>query len=200
MEEDRLRAHLAAEDEDEKGTEALMKRLLKARVILVGGMVTDRMARRITAQALVLRSDGATEPATVYVNSPGGSADAGFAIFDILRHVGYPVRTVVHGLCASAAVLIALAAPQQHRFALPHARFLLHQPSSSFYGSASDIAINAEEIVRLKRRYNAIVAEETGRDAEQITRDADRDFWLSATQALEYGLVGRIVRTVGELG
>jgi ATP-dependent Clp protease protease subunit len=110
------------------------------------------------------------------------------------------VRTIVTGLCASAAVLIQLSAPRERRFSLPNARFLLHQPSTLVQGSASDIEINAEEIVKLRERYNQIVAAETGKKADQVTKDADRDFWLSPQEAQTYGLVGKIVSSYSEIG
>jgi hypothetical protein len=109
-------------------------------------------------------------------NSPGGHADSGFAIYDFMRFVKPPVRTIVTGMCASAAVLPFLAVGKERRYSLPNARFLLHQPSTMVMGSASDVAINAEEIVKLRERYNAIVGQETGKSVEQVTSDADRDF------------------------
>lgn len=190
---------MLAEDRHERENESLTKRVLKARVILVSEVVTDRVARRLIERALVMQDDEPKKPITVYINSPGGSADSGFAIFDILRFLRCPVRIVVSGLCASAAVLIYVAATRSHRFSLPNSRFLLHQPSTEIFGAASDIAIDAEEIVKLRERYNQIIAEETGRSLEHVTRDADRNFWLSAPQAVEYGLVGKIVKSFDEL-
>ena len=162
-------------------------------------VVTDKLARRVTAQLLVLQGDSDSAPITVYNNSPGGSADSAFAIYDMLRFVKPPVRTVVTGLCASAAVLIYLAPPKDRRFALPNARFLVHQPSTTVMGDASDIMIGAKEILNLRDRYNQIAARETGKTAEQVTKDADRDFWLSSEEARAYGLVGRIVQSHAEL-
>jgi len=189
-----------AEDEDEREERAgILRRLLKARSILVSETVTDRTARKVQTQLILLQQEDETSPVTVYINSPGGSADSGFAIYDALRFFRPPVRTIVTGLCASAAVLIHLAAPRERRYALPHARFLLHQPSTIVVGSASDIQISAEEIVRLRERYNRIVAQETGKTVEQVTKDADRDFWLSPEEALQYGLVGRILKSHAEL-
>jgi len=190
---------MSDEERDERDS-SLMKRLLKARTVLVSEVVTDKLARRVQAQALIMNDDDTAKPITVYINSPGGSADSGFAIYDALRFVKPPVRTVVTGLCASAAVVIYLATAKERRFSTPNSRFLLHQPSTRVMGSASDIAISAEEIVKLRERYNSIVAAETGRTLDQVTKDADRDFWLSPGQAKEYGLVGKIVKSIGELG
>ncbi len=189
-----------AEDEEEKEERGgLFRRLLKTRSILLSEVVTDRMARRVQAQLILMQQDDEKAPITVYINSPGGSADSGFAIYDALRFFKPPVRTVVTGLCASAAVMIYLAAPRERRYSLPNARFLLHQPSTMVLGSASDIKISAEEIVKLRERYNQIVAQETGKSPEQVTQDADRDFWLSPEEASKYGLVGKIVKNYGEL-
>ncbi len=191
---------LMAENKDDKeAPDSLGRRLLKTRTILVSEVVSDKLARAVTAQLLLMQEDDAAKPITVYVNSPGGSADSGFAIFDILRFVKPPIRTVVTGLSASAAILIGLAAKREHRYGLPNSRFLLHQPSTSVFGSATDISINAEEILKLRQRYNEIVAEETGRKVDKVTQDADRDFWLDAGGALDYGLVGKIIKGIDEV-
>ncbi|MHC4607200.1 MAG: ClpP family protease [Planctomycetota bacterium] len=186
-------------EKDDKEPEGLMKRMLKARTILVSDVITDKLARQLTSQVLLMQEDDREKPITVYVNSPGGSADSGFAMFDILRFVKPPVRTIVTGLCASAAVMVYLAPKKNARYALPNSRFLLHQPSTMVLGSASDIAITAEEIVKLKKRYNEIVAEETGKTEDVVSRDADRDFWLTAEEAKEYGLVGNVIASHGDL-
>jgi ATP-dependent Clp protease, protease subunit len=189
------------EGEDrEAGGGLLLKHLLKARAILLSEPVTDKLSRRITAQLLALQAEDEKAPITVYINSPGGSVDSGFAIYDMLRFVKPPVRTVVSGLCASAAVLIYLAPPKERRLSLPNGRFLLHQPSTAVMGDASDIAISAKEILALRIRYNEIVGKETGKTVEQVTKDADRDFWLSAEEAQKYGLVGKIVQSFGDIG
>jgi ATP-dependent Clp protease, protease subunit len=189
------------EREEKPGKEdgALLKHLFKARTIFVEEQVSDTLAKKVHAQLIIMQSMDDKSPITVYVNSPGGSADSGFAIYDFMRFVKPPVRTVVAGLCASAAVMIYLAAPRERRFSMPNSRFLLHQPSTMMWGSASDIAINAEEIIKLRERYNEIVGAETGKTAEQVTKDADRDFWMSPLQAKEYGLVGKVVKSITEI-
>ncbi|HLF92142.1 MAG TPA: ATP-dependent Clp protease proteolytic subunit [Planctomycetota bacterium] len=193
-----------AEDDDEKekngGDGNLLKQLLKTRAIQVYEPISDKIARKVHSQLLLMQQQDEKAPITVYVNSPGGAADSGFAIYDALRYFKPPVRTVVNGLCASAAVMVFLAAPKERRFSLPNSRFLLHQPSTFVQGSASDIEISAEEIVKLRQRYNQIVSAETGKSADQVTRDADRDFWLSPEEAKQYGLVGKVVKSIGELG
>ena len=188
-------------DKDEKDESlGAMKMMLKARSILCSEVVTDKLARKVQSQLILMQQEDEKSIITVYINSPGGSADSGFAIYDALRFFKPPVRTVVNGLCASAAVMIYLAASKDKRYATPNARFLLHQPSTMVMGSASDIRITAEEIVKLRERYNQIVAVETGKKADTVTEDADRDFWLSPEEAQKYGLVGKIIKEFGELG
>ena len=193
---------LADDDkEDKDGAEGgMMKRLLKARSILVFEAISDKLARRVQTQLILLQQEDEKAPITVYINSPGGSADSGFAIYDSLRFFKPPVRTVVNGLCASAAVMVYLAAPKERRFSLPNSRFLLHQPSTMGQGSASDIQITAEEIVKLRVRYNEIVGKECGKTMDQVTKDADRDFWLSPEEAKTYGLAGKVIKSIGDLG
>ncbi len=181
------------EDKEGSGDKGLSAKLLKSRTVLVSEVISDKLYRRVVTTLVLLEQDNCTAPINVYVNSPGGSADSGFAIYDVLRFIRSPIRTLCSGLCASAAVLIYLAAPRERRFSLPHSRFLLHQPSTQLFGAASDIEINANEILRLRESYNQIVSQETGRTVESITKDADRDFWLSAIQGLEYGLVGKVI-------
>jgi ATP-dependent Clp protease protease subunit len=190
---------LSEQDEDKEGDKGLTAKMLKARTILVSEVVSDKLYRRVVSQLVLLEQDNPTATINVYVNSPGGSADSGFAVYDMLRFVRSPIRTVCTGLCASAAVLIYLSAPRERRYSLPNSRFLLHQPSTQLFGAASDIEINANEILRLRESYNRIVSEQTGRPVDQITRDSDRDFWLSAANAVEYGLVGRIVTKSEEM-
>ena len=190
-----------ADDKEDKGdSPGMLKMMLKSRSILCSEVVTDRLARKVHSQLILMQQEDEKTPITVYINSPGGSADSGFAIYDAIRFFKPPVRTVVNGLCASAAVMIYLAAPKDRRYSTPNSRFLLHQPSTMAMGSASDIRISAEEIVKLRERYNEIVAAETGKKADQVTEDADRDFWLSPEDAAKYGLVGKIIKSYGELG
>lgn len=196
------------EDDDEGDTAVqapkagpafLDKYLLEARVLMVTGPVSDRMAQSVATRALVLEQLDPQRPITVMINSPGGSADSGFAIYDVLRFVSPPIVTVVNGLCASAAILIGLAAEKNRRFTMPGSRFLIHQPSTGAQGSASDLDITAREILKMRERYNRIIAERTGQDAEKVLEDARRDFWLSAEESVKYGLVAKIVRKRSEI-
>jgi ATP-dependent Clp protease, protease subunit len=205
------RIWLDDEDDDENGDEpepgsgesphhrALAIRLLKSRTIIISKGVDDKLAASVIAQLRVLEEDDAKAPITFIVNSPGGSADSGFAIFDYARFVKPPVRSVVCGICASAAVMIHLAASKNNRFCTPSSRFLLHQPSMMARGQASDLEIMAAEIDRLKLYYNTIVAEETGRPIKQIEKDVHRDFWIPAPAAIEYGLVKAVVKNRAEI-
>lgn len=182
-----------------KSGDQMMRRLLRARSILIFEPISDKLAARVQTQLVLLQMLDANKPITIYINSPGGSADSGFAIYDALRFFTPPIRTVVSGLCASAAVLAQLAAPKERRYVTPNGRIMLHQPRTTMRGTASDIKIDADEMVRLRERYNSIVAEATGKSLAQVTKDCDRDFWLGADQALAYGLVGRIVKTHSEI-
>lgn len=190
------------EDEDQTRNDInprIEDRLLESRTILVGEGVSDLLYRKVAAALLVLEEKDPKAPITVLVNSPGGSADSGFAIYDLLRFTMCPVRTIANGLVASAAVLVYLAAPKGSRLSLPSSRFLLHQPSTVARGQSSDIDIAAREIIELRRRYNTIVSDVTGKPLEQVERDSERDFWLTASSAKEYGLVDRIVTRRSEV-
>jgi len=194
-EEDEEEEEKKSSDEDER----LAEKVLKTRTILISEAITDEVARRVFQQLLVLEAESSEKPITVIINSPGGEADSGFGIFDMLRFVKPPVRTLVAGLCASAAVIVFLAGDKGHRFSLPHSRFMMHQPSSASFGQASDLQIASAEIVRLRERYNRIVGEIIGKDVETVRRDADRDFWLSAEEAKGYGLVDQTVERRAEI-
>ena len=212
IEEARLHAHPGRlddeddEDDDEKKDEDKISResvlmldlLRKERTIIISEQVTPKLTQRIISQLLWL--DSASEaPIKVYINTPGGSADDGFALYDMIRFIKAPVFNICVGLNASAGTLILLGAPKERRLALPNARIMIHQPSGGGRGRASDIEITAEEILKLRQRANEIIAAETGRSVEQVEKDTDRDYWLSATRAKEYGLVSRIIRTLREI-
>ena len=186
-------------EKKEKEVEGLIKKLLDARIILVSEQITDKLAKAVTAQCILMQEIDKEKPIYVYINSPGGSADSGFAMYDILRFITPPVATICSGLCASAAVMVYLSAPIERRYSLPNSRFLLHQPSTAMIGTASDLEINAKEIIKMRERYNSIVAQETNKTVDTITQDADRDFWLSPMEAKEYGLVGNIIQSYSEM-
>jgi ATP-dependent Clp protease protease subunit len=175
------------------------KALLEARSILISGPVDDKMLRDATVRCLAMEQKDPKKPITVFINSPGGSADAGFAIYDLLRFIKPPVVTVVNGLCASAGILIHLAADKKRRFCMTESRFMIHQPSTMGRGTASDLDITAKEILKLRDRYNRIIAEQCSKTPEAVQEASRRDFWLDAGQALEYGLVHKVVKKRDEL-
>lgn len=177
----------------------LVERLIKERTILISRAINEATAERVMGSLILMEQEDSEKPITVFINSPGGAADSGFAIYDILRFVKPQVRTVCSGLCASAAIMIFLAADKGRRYSLPSSRFLLHQPFTSAFGQATDLEITAKEVLKLKDRFNAIVAEATGKSVEQISEDASRDFWLSAEEATEYHLVDKVISSRSEI-
>jgi ATP-dependent Clp protease protease subunit len=178
---------------DAKSGENLELKLLESRTILVEGPVSDKMYRAIVGRLLYLEQKDPKAEITMVVNSPGGSADSGFGIYDMMKFVSCPIRTICAGMCASAAVVIYLGGSKGKRYALPNARFLLHQPSSQFQGVASDMEIMAQEILRTRKKYAEIVAREINSNADKIEADSNRDFWLSADECRKYGLVDKVI-------
>ncbi|HEX2451434.1 MAG TPA: ATP-dependent Clp protease proteolytic subunit [Gemmatimonadales bacterium] len=188
-------------DETSRATmspDVLGERLLKARTIIISGEITQRLAASVMGQLLAMAADS-SDDITIYVNSQGGHVEAGDTIHDVIRFIKPRVRMVGTGWVASAGALIYVAAPREQRFCLPNTRFLLHQPAGGAGGTASDIEIEAKEILRMRDRLNRIFARETGQPLERIEEDTHRNFWLDATAAVRYGLVGRIVERVTEL-
>ncbi len=191
------------DDDDDKDSKkkdgGLNEQLLSTRTLIVAEEVTDSLYRKVATTLTLLERKDKSAPITVFVNSPGGSADSGFAIYDLFRFSPCPIVTVANGVVASSAVLIFLGGVQGKRVSMPNARFLLHQPSTATRGQASDIDITAKEIAKIRRRYNEIVAEVTGRNIELVEKDSDRDFWLSAKEAVDYKLANKIVNRKSDL-
>lgn len=191
------------EEEDEnkegKGSEFLGRSLIKARTILISDPVDHKLTTRVIAQLLLMDSEDAEKPIKVFINSPGGSADDGFAIYDMIRFVSPAVKVVSVGLSASAATVIMLAAEKKHRFALSNARIMIHQPSMQYYGRAEDIKRTAEQILKLRERINELYAEETGQPLDKVVEDTDRDYWMTADEALDYGLISKVITSSDEL-
>ena len=175
-------------------------RLLRQRKVLVFGAINDKVARDVTGRLLALAGEG-TDPIDLYVNSPGGHVESGDTIHDMIRFVDAeaPVRVIGTGWVASAGALIFLAGHKDRRYCLPNTRFLLHQPMGGVRGPATDIDIEAREILKMRERINQIIARETGQSMERINRDTDRNYWMSAEEAIEYGMVSKVIRTVKEL-
>ena len=177
----------------------LAQKLFKARTVIISGEIDQGVAERTMTQLLALAAESADQ-ITVFINSQGGHVEAGDTIHDMLRFIAPPVRVVGTGWVASAGALIYVAVPRKQRYCLPNTRFLLHQPAGGMGGTASDIAIEAREIVRMRERLNRIFARETGQSIERIEDDTLRNFWLDAEAAKEYGLVGKIISKQSELG
>jgi ATP-dependent Clp protease, protease subunit len=178
----------------------LEHRLLKQRKVLIFGGINDKLARDVTGRLLALASASA-EPIDVYINSPGGHVESGDTIHDMIRFVDdeAPVRVIGTGWVASAGALIFLAGKKERRFCLPQTRFLLHQPMGGVRGPAVDIDIEAKEIVKMRERLNRLIARETGQTYERVARDTDRNYWMSAEEAIAYGMLSRVISSVAEL-
>jgi ATP-dependent Clp protease protease subunit len=172
--------------------------LRKERTVLISEVVTPKLTERIITQLLWLDSQS-NDPVRVFINTPGGSADDGFAIHDLIRFIRSPVVNISVGLNASAGTIILLSVPKEKRMALPNARLMIHQPSGGARGRASDIEITAEEILRLRRRTNELIAKECNRPIEQVEEDTDRDHWMSPEEARDYGLVSRIITSMRDI-
>lgn len=194
----------AMAEEEEKGEagrkpSSVEEKLLKSRTVALFEGISPRSSRKIVTSLLVLEAEDPKAPITMLINSPGGSVDDGFAIYDAMRFVSCPVRAVCIGLAASAANIVLLGAPKGSRLSLPNTRILLHQPSTGGSGTASDLAITAREIIKTRQRLNELLAAETGQKMERIEEDTNRDFWLSAAEAKEYGLIDRVVKSRKDL-
>jgi ATP-dependent Clp protease protease subunit len=186
------------ENEKKVGFTALHQKLLETRTILLFGEIDMETARAITGQLLVLSSES-DEPIKLIINSPGGHVESGDTIYDMIRFVKAPVKIIGTGWVASAAALIYAAAEKENRYSLPNTRFLLHQPMGGMRGQAADIAIEAEEILKMRRRLNETFARQTGQPVEKIEEDTDRNFWMSAKEAQAYGLVAQIIDSMDDV-
>ncbi len=173
----------------------IYSRLLEDRIVFLGAEVDDQAANVVIAQLLFLQKENKTQDINLYLNSPGGSVTSGLAIYDTLQFVQCPVSTYCIGQASSmGAVLLAAGSPGK-RYALPHSRIMIHQPWGGVHGTASDISIQADEIKRLKKSLNEILAKHTGKSIEQIEKDSDRDYFMSGAEAKEYGLVDEVLGT-----
>ena len=171
----------------------IYSRLLQDRIVLLGGEVTDESANLIVAQLLFLQSQDAKKPVSMYINSPGGSVTAGLAIYDTMQFISCPVHTYCIGQAASMGAVLLTAGEKGKRFALPNARIMIHQPWGGAEGKASDIEITAREIIRLKEKLNRILADHSGSKYEKVVADTDRDYFMSADEAAEYGLIDKVL-------
>jgi len=179
--------------------EHIYQRLLKDRIIFLGSEVRDENANAICGQMLLLTAEDPVKDIYLYINSPGGSVTAGMAIYDTMQYVPNDVATVAMGLAASMGQFLLSSGAKGKRYALPHARVMMHQPLGGIGGTASDIKIQAELILHMKKQMAQLIAEQTGQSVETIERDSDRDRWFTADQAKEYGLVDHVVRSAGQV-
>ncbi len=192
------------EDDDEKTKEAPLGKdaeaaLFKSRSIFIYGGITQELANKVCAQLVALAAAG-DDDIRVFVNSPGGHVESGDSIHDMIKFIKPKVWIIGTGWVASAGALIYVSVPKEQRVCLPNTRFLLHQPSGGTRGMASDIEIQAREIIKMNERLNKIFSEATGQPVDKIAKDTDRDYWLSAEEALEYGLVSKIITSQADLG
>jgi ATP-dependent Clp protease protease subunit len=196
-----IRAEEEDEEDEEKkqtGVDPLLTRMLKTRTLLLSGEINKDLAEK-TIRQLILLEDMGEEPIRIFIDSPGGDADAGYAVFDMIRFVKPPVWTIGMGLVASAAAIIQLASPKDRRLGLPNSHYLIHQPLSGIRGVATDIEIHARELDKLRAKINRLIADETGVPPEQVEKDTDRDYWMNAEEAAKYGLISRVVSRRDEL-
>jgi len=171
----------------------IYSRLLKDRIIFLGTAIDDDVANLVIAQMLFLESEDPEKDINIYINSPGGAVSAGMAIYDTMQYVKPSVSTLCMGQASSMGAVLLAAGAKGRRFALPNARLMIHQPAGGFYGQASDIEIQSKEILRLKLTLNQILANHTGQPLERLVRDTDRDFFMTAKEAVDYGLVDEVV-------
>jgi len=174
----------------------IYSRLLRDRLIILGRPIDDTMANLIVAQLIFLSADDPEKEIQIYINSPGGSVSAGFAIYDTMQYVPAPITTVAMGMAASFATVILMSGTKGHRFALPNSRIHLHQPligGRGLSGQASDLEIHANEIIRVKKELNQLIATHSGQSLEKIEKDTDRDFYLSPEEAIDYGLIDGVI-------
>ena len=170
----------------------IYSRLLKDRIVFLSGQVEDEMANAIVAQLLFLEMDNPDADISLYINSPGGSVTAGMAIYDTMQYIKAPVRTVCVGLAASMGAFLLMAGEKGKRMALPNAEVMIHQPSGGAQGQATDVSIRAEWLIRTKKKMNQMMADMTGQSVEKVSADAERDYFMSAQEAMNYGIVDQI--------
>jgi ATP-dependent Clp protease, protease subunit len=193
------RAGEESEKKPQSEQDQLVQKMLETRTVMISGEINKELSEKVIKQLLLLETDS-SEPIKVMINSPGGDADAGYAIFDMIRFVKPEVYTIGVGLVASAGALILLASPKERRIGLPNSNYLIHQPLSGMRGVATEIEIHARQVEKLRNKINRLISEETGKPLEKVEVDTDRDCWLDGPEAVEYGLISRVIKTREELG
>ncbi|MDO8272901.1 MAG: ATP-dependent Clp protease proteolytic subunit [Gammaproteobacteria bacterium] len=176
----------------------LDEKLFKSRSITIFGEIDEKIARAVTEKLLALAADG-DEPINIYISSPGGHVESGDVVYDMIKFIKPEVRVIGTGWVASSATTIYLAAKKENRFSLPNTRFLVHQPSGGSRGRASDIKIQAEQIIKMRERINKLIADETGQPLARVAKDTDRDHWMTVAEAIDYGIVGKQITSIAEL-
>jgi ATP-dependent Clp protease, protease subunit len=171
----------------------IYSRLLKDRIIMLGDEINDQVANSVIAQLLFLEADNPEKDISIYINSPGGSTTAGFAIFDTMEYIKPDISTICIGMAASFGAMLLLAGTKGKRFALPNSEIMIHQPLGGARGQATEIEISAKRILKLRDHINQIISERTGQPVEKIAKDTDRDYFMSAEEALEYGIIDKII-------
>ncbi len=174
------------------------EKLFKSRSISIFGQINEKIARTVTEQLLALSAES-DDPITIYISSPGGHVESGDVVYDMIKFIKPVVRVVGTGWVASAATNIYLAAKKENRYSLPNTRYLVHQPSGGSQGDATDIKIQMEQIIKTKKRINEIISKETGRPLDQVEQDTDRDYWMSVDEAIEYGIVSKVISSIGDI-
>jgi ATP-dependent Clp protease protease subunit len=171
----------------------IYSRLLKDRIVIIGDEINEQVANSVIAQLLFLEADNPEKDISIYINSPGGSTTAGFAIFDTMQHIKPDISTICMGMAASFGALLLLGGTKGKRYALPNSEIMIHQPLGGVRGQATEIEISARRILKLRQHINEIIAERTGQAVEKVANDTDRDYFMSAQEALEYGIIDKII-------
>ena len=187
------------DEKDNKRPDPIGEKLMKSRIIMITDVITKKLAQTAIGQLLILEQEDPEKEIKVFINSPGGDADAGFAIYDMMKFIKPKIKNICAGVAASAAVIILLGADKESRVSLPNSRILIHQPSTGVHGTASDIQIEASEILKCREKINRMISDETNREFEKVENDTKRNYWMSAEEAVEYGLISKIIKTQSDL-
>jgi len=184
--------------EETQGSGLLQQKMLASRSIIISGEINQALAEKVVTQLILLQSIN-NDPIKIYINSQGGHVEAGDTIHDFIKFIRPEVHVIGTGWVASAGITIYLAAKKEHRYSLPNTRFMIHQPLGGVRGQATDIEIEAREIIRMQERVNKLIADATGQPLEKVKKDSDRNYWMSPAQALDYGVVGKLIHHYDEL-
>ena len=187
------------DEKDNKRFDPIGEKLMKSRIIMITDVITKQLAQKTIGQLLILEQEDPEKEIKVFINSPGGDADAGFAIYDMMKFIKPKIKNICAGVAASAAVIILLGTGKEGRVSLPNSRILIHQPSTGVHGTASDIQIEASEILKCREKINRMISDETNQEFEKVENDTRRNYWMSAEEAVKYGLISKIIQTQSDL-